>query len=219
MKRFEREGREAFKNLHDFAMKQTIVKPERLVVAGGAVADFTKASDIDLWVLADDRGGMAPDDTVDELAAAIDPLWTARDSTLGPHIRVVQAHAATRFYRPVQILTAREKELYALLDRFDISTHMVGYDLRDREVVYGPRFTTLVDMARVHNDDYPEHALSRLIKIEARYNLPPNTAAKVRLRRLISEKETDGSTEDYTPPEFTPKPVAFKRTYSSAYSY
>lgn len=180
----------------------------KAMVAGGYAADPEKAGDIDLWVV-----GMADlDKTERHIRQYLAKIGRMEDYSAEhaaeyeggtSDFRVVAEASIVdlvdfKFSDPkVQILITSQPTFLALLNRFDISVHQIGFSLADPQVaILAPTYTTPAEQIRITNFERPEQTLRRRVeRIYSRYNQKLDLGDLVKLARA-SEQLNAGFEED-----------------------
>lgn len=149
--------RPEFKQIYEIAKKCRV----ECVIAGGAVADFDKASDVDVFLLDSSRTA--------RFLVALDPFesvnhpYTLRDD--GSFLVIGVGHPSW-CPKPVQVILKTAITVHELLRSFDLSVHQ--WAVMPNGTVVGTDTSTLPgQMIRVNRWD--EHTFGRLAKMYQRY--------------------------------------------------
>ena len=154
--------------------------PERcpsIFIAGGAAADYDKASDVDIWfpaAAADEALRFINRFTVNALTKADEQLNNDIGAVVTPDyvgsnsksvvIGVVWHPSVAK---PIQIMLNTTESSYKLMNTFDLSCHAIAIH-SDGKVVLGKYYTPLDKPIRVRSGS--SLSLSRYIKMCSRYN-------------------------------------------------
>jgi hypothetical protein len=152
-----------------------------VAIAGGYAACPDKAGDIDVWLLDQDIKGstwnlqhsiaLQIDRTVNAFRRFPDDVpehvqKDYQDTTFA----LLRAYHSKVSGKTVQILAAPEKTLQELVNRFDVSTHAIGYMLADPfTLVKGKNWTPIDQQPRACHLNTPDSTRERLVKLCARY--------------------------------------------------
>lgn len=150
------------------ALVYSLVPEMRAYVAGGFAADFTRATDIDLWVLADpllERATAIMDDYGVKYRQHDEAVDSVPNEDRERSVVVVDTPLRT-----VHVIGTVEQTLQDLLSTFDISTHrwaMTPAGVR----VAGDKATEWWETGRVLTYRFPNSTDARVKKLEARYEI------------------------------------------------
>lgn len=161
---------------------------KRMVIAGGYAASPGTAGDIDLWILADEKGAkFDPTAIWKHLRENVDCEGVHKNRAAGyPHnnlVAAIPAHskrwlhyelserAITVDKKDIHVLVSDFRTPQELVDAFDISTHAIA--LKGACFTFAKFYTSLGVTPYVARFDTPAHTLARLQKICARYDLKP----------------------------------------------
>ena len=147
------------------------------VIAGGAAADFTRARDIDVFLLGSSTRRLRK--LKGELRAI--PGFITEDASSPYNVECeVVGRVDLRVGKPVQFIATAHRNIVELLHGFDISTHCVAYS---SELIRHTCLATtgLTETPQLVDVRFPHVALGRYRKICLRYNLEPDPRALVTL--------------------------------------
>lgn len=136
---------------------------QSVFISGGAVVDFNKAGDIDLFF---GKGMHAPAEKFVE-GFEIRSKYTAG---YGSHT-VIGSVYDPKYKKIIQVIVAQETMPQEIVGDFDISTHMWWYD-RFKRIMHHPNATTVHQPPQVVK--VKPKTLERYVKICLRYGYEPN---------------------------------------------
>jgi hypothetical protein len=164
---------------------------DKAFVAGGAAADFSRATDIDIFMVGLHGNDAEIRNVVGGLLYDRYSLIDHRDDRKKEHYGIpdFQKMATVKGLWPVQIIAVKQATITELLHRFDITTHQVAFSLATKEQHTVDSTTAPSEVPRVGHVTYPGITMERLIRLCARYGHTPVQEDVDRLNALISGQE------------------------------